>query len=128
IKESQAGSGAKTDRGGSDLNLGAGVLIHPKIVAYGQRAVAHGIEPVAFATGLKRDGAFNSTDSPGASWRILFGLALIWRRALILILRLIGRIILVLRKGARRNLAKQQNCRRKYCKGKSCGFSHGVPH
>src|SRR5207302_1898704 len=79
--------------------------------------VAYGIKPVAFATGLKRHGAFNSTDSPGASWRILIAL---------LILRLIRRVILG--KSTWGVLGEQQNRRRKYCKGKSCAFSHGVPH
>jgi hypothetical protein len=97
------------------LNLGAGIFIHPKIVAYRQRAVAHGIQPVAFPTRLKRDGAFNITEAPGASWRILVAL---------LILRLIGGVILVLRESTWGVLGEQQNRRRKHCKGKSCAFSH----
>src|SRR5437899_6666619 len=49
IEKSHAGFRTQADGCGTNLNLCAGVSIDPKIVAYGQRAISHRIEPVAFA-------------------------------------------------------------------------------
>ncbi len=78
IKKSQTRLRPQPDGSGTDLNFRARVLVHPQIVARGQRTVRHRFQPVALPAGLEGNRALYQADASGASRRILIvALALI---------------------------------------------------
>src|SRR5581483_5081581 len=124
VEKGQAGLRTETDGCAADLDFGAGIFIHPQIVADGHATIPYSIEPIALAAWLKRNRACCVADAPRASRRILIGLAVI---GLITGRRRFWRATLVLRQCRRNHLEKQENRRRKHCQGKCCAFFHTVP-
>ncbi len=71
FEEGQAGFTAQANRSRSNVQFGARILIGPKIVAGGQRTIRNGVDPVAFAAGLKRYGALGEVHTGNAGWGIV---------------------------------------------------------
>jgi hypothetical protein len=62
------------------LQLGAGGFVGPELVTDGHRAIPGGTSPVAFASGLERDGTVEKTDARYARRRVAFLGTRHWRQ------------------------------------------------
>src|SRR5258708_6006880 len=72
VQERKRGHTAEMHRGSASLQFGAGILIHPNLVADGHRAVFGGATPVALPAGLQGHGAIHVADARDARGRIFF--------------------------------------------------------
>ena len=57
IEELESGIGGQAERGGADVEFGAGAVAGPEAIAGDDGAIDGGVEPVGFAGGLERDGS-----------------------------------------------------------------------
>src|SRR5467141_1859391 len=72
VQERKRGHTAKMHRGSASLQFGAGVFVHPNLVADGYRTVLGGAAPIALTAGLKGDRTIDVADARDARWRIFF--------------------------------------------------------
>src|SRR5260370_2819 len=71
IQKRKTSVAGKTDRRGANVQLGAGAVVGPKLVASGNRTVDDRGNPIVGAPRVERNGAVSVAEASDAAWRIV---------------------------------------------------------
>ena len=72
VQEGESSHTAEMNGGCAGLQFGAGIFVHPKLVADSDRTVSGRAAPVTFSAGLQGNRTVNIADTRDARWGIFF--------------------------------------------------------